>query len=129
MKQGTNMDCRTIRAYRNWWNKQPMGVKKSSPGKVQKNKPQKMKVSGVNRRELRILRAQLHNAKMEIKDGKIPAFDKTQYDKFIEYFERADINKAVWLDMEVNEIEEGIRELKKIKGWSDECQRSAENIR
>jgi hypothetical protein len=65
------------------------------------------------RGRLRILRAMLHNAKMEIKDGNIPAFNEMHFRGLAAYINSFDTQKAKKMNKEIDEIIEGIRKLKK----------------
>lgn len=67
------------------------------------------------RGRLRILRAKLHNTRMEIKDGKIPPFDEMHFRGLAAYFNSFDKSKAEWVNEEIDEIVEGIERLKKKK--------------
>ena len=65
------------------------------------------------RGRLRILRAKLHNTKMDIKDGNIPAFDEMHFRGLAAYFNSFDKSKSDWMNGEVDEIIDGLNKLKK----------------
>jgi len=67
------------------------------------------------RKRLRIVRAQLHNTKMQVKDGEIPSFNEMHYRGLAAYFNSFDPSKAEWVNKEVDEIIDGIKQLKKQK--------------
>jgi RNA-directed DNA polymerase len=64
------------------------------------------------RGRLRILRAQLHNIKMQARDGDIPFLDIQHYRGLAAYFNSFDPSKARWLNNEVDEIFKEIGQLK-----------------
>lgn len=65
------------------------------------------------RGRLRILRAKLHNIKMEARDGNIPFLDIQHYRGLAAYFNSFDPSKAKWLNNEVDEIFKEIGRQKK----------------
>lgn len=67
------------------------------------------------RKRLRLLRARLHNIKMEVKDGEIPNFNERHFRGMAAYFNSFDHLKADWVHKEVDEIVNGIKQLKKQK--------------
>ena len=64
------------------------------------------------RGRLRILRVILHNAKMKVKDGKIPPFDEMHFRGLAAYINSFDPGKAIKMNAEINQIVDGINELK-----------------
>jgi len=93
--------------YQKWWKKP-----KDNNSKRKRKKIKKDKITHMNLTKLRYLRAELHNLKMKVKDGTIPEFNRSNYDKYLEYYDKNDINKSIWIDLELTKIEEGINKIK-----------------
>ena len=67
------------------------------------------------RGRLRVLRAELHGKRMDIKDGNFPVFDEMHYRGLAAYFNAFDKDKADWMNGEVDDIIDGLERLKKKK--------------
>jgi RNA-directed DNA polymerase len=63
------------------------------------------------RGRLRIIRAELHHKKMDIKDGVVPPIDEMHYRGMAAYFNAFDKDKSDWVNKEVDEILDGIATL------------------
>ena len=64
----------------------------------------------INHQKVRIVRAKLHNTKMEIKDGKIPEFDEPYFRGFAKKY-GFDKARTEWINKEIDEILDGIAKL------------------
>jgi hypothetical protein len=97
---------------------------KANPKKIRVNRRSgRMSVTGLvvndkvsyGQGRLRIIRAQLHGIRMQIKDGNVPVFDEMHYRGMAAYFNAFDKHHAEWINDEVDEILAGIKKLRKKK--------------